>query len=109
MVVNDLDIRRTRRPIWPLEADPPLQVYTDAPLAFAATLQRLKPIARQSAQVSKAGGRIKYPETLAGLLPESAECRNISAETERFTPAVAKTPDHPVSLVVMTRDVKRSQ
>jgi len=35
MIVNNLNVRWARRPIGPLEANPPLVVYADAVLALA--------------------------------------------------------------------------
>ena len=45
MVVNDFHIGRAGASLGPFETDPLLVVDPDAPLPFAATLQRFEPVA----------------------------------------------------------------
>src|SRR5271165_6757050 len=59
VVVDDLDIRRSRRPRGPFEADPPLHVDADAELSLAVAVQRLEAVARQGPQIFEAGGGVE--------------------------------------------------
>jgi hypothetical protein len=59
MVIDDLHISRSRRPLRPFKANPPLIVDADAVLALAVTGQRLKAVAWQRGKVPQACGRFK--------------------------------------------------
>ena len=51
MIVDDFDIRRTRGTARPFKAKPPLHVNADAELPLPVTMQCLKAVARQGAQI----------------------------------------------------------
>lgn len=64
MVVRDLDVGRVTAS--PFETDPPLIVDRDAPLAFAVTRQRMKPVPRRDPEVFEADGRMEDEKPALG-------------------------------------------
>jgi hypothetical protein len=60
MVVNYLNVVRIR--FTPDEADPPLVVDADAPLALPVALQLLEPIRWRNRQIFKSHGGIQHAE-----------------------------------------------
>src|SRR4051812_29483815 len=53
VIIDNLDVRRARRPIWPFKTDAPLIVDADAVLPLPIALQRFEPVARQRRQIMK--------------------------------------------------------
>src|ERR1700730_13609971 len=53
VIIDNLDIRRARRPIRPLKTNAPLIVDADAVLPLPIALQRFEPVARQRRQIMK--------------------------------------------------------
>ena len=76
VVVHNLDIRRSKRSLWPLEAHAPLIVDADAPLAFSITAQRLEAIA-WACEVAQVGGGIELFELLFRSPIKSREGREL--------------------------------
>ena len=61
MVIDDFNIGRPRRSLWPLEADPPLVVDANAVLAFPVAFERFETVAGQ-VQIQQRRGRIMLVE-----------------------------------------------
>src|SRR5947209_2056913 len=53
VIIDNLDVRRARRSIRPLETDTPLIVDADAVLPLPIPLQRFEPVAGQRRQIMK--------------------------------------------------------
>src|SRR3990172_1391099 len=53
VIIDNLDVRRARRSIWPLKTDAPLIVDADAVLPLPIALQRFEPVAWQRRQITK--------------------------------------------------------
>src|SRR5687768_15728635 len=53
VIIDNLDVRRARRSIWPLKTDAPLIVDADAVLPLPVALQRFEPVAGQRRQIMK--------------------------------------------------------
>ena len=53
MVIGNLDIRRTRTAVGPLEADTPAIIDANTELPFAVSRERLEAVAGQRSQVAK--------------------------------------------------------
>ncbi len=67
MIVDDFDIRRTRGTARPFKAKPPLHVNADAELPLPVTMQCLKAVARQGAQIIQTRRGLQNFEPLIGL------------------------------------------
>jgi len=108
VVIDDLDIRRSGIPFVPGEADAPLQIDPDTPLAFAPALQSLEPVARQRPKIAKAGCGIKNPEPFASLIGKRPKRPDIiAAAGEDFAPPITKADDHDANIIALMDDVKR--
>ena len=79
MIIDDLDIDRTRRPARPFEADAPLIIDPDAVLSLPITLQSLKVIPRQSRKVSHRSRRFKLIQFQLSLAREARESLDLPA------------------------------
>src|SRR5713226_2136684 len=94
MIVNDLHGRRSERPAWPLEANPPLIVNANAVLALAITAQSFEAIAGQSGQVSKRGGGLETIELQARGTLEARKSLDAFAGGEVSGPTVPIADNH---------------
>jgi hypothetical protein len=92
MVVDDLDI--VGMAIVPFEADPPLVVDPDGPLAFPLAPQGLKPVSGRNPEIVQALRAVKQVQ-LAPCLPlDPAPPRHIEVIEETLCYPVPKRPDH---------------
>jgi hypothetical protein len=93
-MVNNLHSRGTRGSPWPAKANPPLIVDADTILARSVALQRLKPVAPESAQVIAARCGVEDDKSFRGLPREALECADELAICERLRPLVPKAKYH---------------
>src|SRR3954470_9045439 len=93
VVVNDLDIPGT---LVPAEADPPLVVDPDRPLACPVTLQLLEPIARWRPKVVQILGRIEHVELPRGGRANHPQTPGQAATEQLLRGLVPKAADHRV-------------
>lgn len=94
MIVDNLDIDRSRRPLRPPETDPPLIVDTNRKLSVAITFERFEPIARQCGQISEVRGCIEPVETHLGLTREAREFLDAPSSGEPRGGFVSVADDH---------------
>ena len=73
MIINNLNIRRTRLTFNPCEANPPLLIDADATLPIPVTMQCLKAVASQTHQVVNCFRRIQNVQSLFCLFPKAAK------------------------------------
>ena len=94
MVVDDLNVERAYRTGRPFEANAPLLVDPDGPLASSIASERLQSIAGTPRQVRKCCSRIQNLEALVGLSRKSLELANEFALRELPGSPVPIAQDH---------------
>lgn len=93
VIVHDFDIESIIA--LPDEAYAPLIVDADAVLAFAAALQRFKPVGGRYAQVFQSPRIVQHPEFAAGdRLDVAGQALRDLAGPDLFGFPVVETPDH---------------
>lgn len=73
MIVHDLYIGRSRSTRRPLEANPPLKIYSDAPLALTGAVKGFQAVRRQTPQIVEPGCRLQDYQPFLGLLAKCFE------------------------------------
>src|SRR5687768_15184250 len=68
VIVDDLDVERSRGVVRPLETDAPLVIDSDAELSMSVAVQRLEPIAGKQHQ-ARSGDRFKHNRQALVCLP----------------------------------------
>src|SRR3954469_10030283 len=94
VIIDNLDVRRARRPIWPFKTDAPLIVDPDAVLPLPIALQRFEPVAGQRRQIMKNVRRFKTIELEPGGPLGSRERFHPFAGGEVSRSLVAVADDH---------------
>jgi hypothetical protein len=95
VVVDDLNVNRTRRSARPCEANPPLIVDSYRKLSGAISFKRFQPISRQSRQISQTRRSIQSVKTKLGLFGETGELPGMPAGSKPLGTPVAEADDHP--------------
>src|SRR5215204_7322261 len=94
MIIYDLDVRRTGRPIGPFEADPPLIVDADAMLPLPIALQRLHAIPGKCSEVAQRCRCIEPIEANFSLSRKPGEFLHRVTAGEPLRPSIAIADDH---------------
>jgi hypothetical protein len=97
MIVDDLDFGWAGRTFWPFEANAPLVVDPDAPLAFAIAFYGFEPDAGP-AEIGKRGCGIELIQLALGCSVETRRRRDPLAAVKGFGPFVAKAYDQAKAL-----------
>lgn len=106
MIVRDLDADRV--PVAPREANPPLVVDRNAPLALAVSRQRVQPVPWRDSQIREADGRVDDEElALGGALDIRREPPGDVPVPNSFGFLVLEGSDHSVILIYDNTNVKR--
>src|ERR1700676_243946 len=94
VIVDNLDVRRTRRAVRPLETDSPLIVNANAELALAVADQSFKAIPGQYGKVSQGHGRLQPIELQARGTLKTRERLDPFTACEIPSPMVPIADDH---------------
>src|SRR5438105_4659179 len=94
VIIDNFDVRRARRSIWPLKTDAPLIVDADAVLAFPITLQRFEPVAGQRRQIMQDVGGFKAIELEPSRPLDARERFHALAGREISCSLIAIADDH---------------
>ena len=93
VVINDLNIDRAKRALWPFETNPPLLVDPNAVLTLAITFKRFQTVARQI-QVWERSRGVKLVKLHLRLTLEPREDLDSFASGELAGTLVAIGHDH---------------
>jgi hypothetical protein len=95
MIVDDLDVRRSRRSVWLLKTDPPLVVDTDAVLSLMIAGQRFEPLEYHSLCVTSSITKPSEPSRPGSSAFPRCALREMSASLANW--------DYPVIATVSGR------
>jgi len=94
MIIDNLDIHRSRRSLRPSETNPPLVVDADRVLPGSVALERLESIAGQSSKIGQRRRGLETVEPNFGLSRETGKLAHRLARSEPRCEPVAKAYDH---------------
>src|SRR5260370_32131414 len=109
VIIDDLDIHRTRRPCRPFEANPPLVIDADAVLSGPVGFQGLQFVAAQCAEVSQTLRSLQTVETRFRLSYETGEFLDVIAGGEALGLLVPVAHDHLERLPRIMNYVKHNE
>ena len=94
VIINNFHVRRTRRAIWPFEANAPLIVDPDAVLPVAIAVQGFEMVPGKSRKVAQRSCRLEAVELQARGALETGECLDALTGCKSARALVPVADDH---------------
>jgi hypothetical protein len=108
VVIDNLNIHRTRRAVRPFEAYAPPVVDADAVLTFSVAPEGLEPVSGQDGKVAECVGRFEPVQLQASGAFDAREGFDAFSSRESRGFLRPETNDHQHNLANETKDVKRN-